>query len=83
MDICSACVRTHSLLHAASSPCRACRDWLPCATRQGRRPAPTTLPAPWLAPACSKTYCPYCTKAKRALQRFLKNFYVMELDSRK
>ncbi|PSC75401.1 CPYC type [Micractinium conductrix] len=30
----------------------------------------------------SKTYCPYCTKAKRALQRFLKNFFVMELDSR-
>ncbi|KAL4434141.1 hypothetical protein ABPG75_000582 [Micractinium tetrahymenae] len=30
----------------------------------------------------SKTYCPYCTKAKRALQRFLKNFYVMELDGR-
>jgi len=32
----------------------------------------------------SKTYCPYCTKAKAALQKFLKpdEFTVIELDKR-
>jgi glutaredoxin 3 len=32
----------------------------------------------------SKTYCPYCTKAKRALTQFLEpsQFFVVELDER-
>lgn len=30
----------------------------------------------------SKTYCPYCVKAKRALQQFTTNFFVVELDQR-
>ncbi|GBF90226.1 hypothetical protein Rsub_03359 [Raphidocelis subcapitata] len=30
----------------------------------------------------SKTYCPYCVKAKRALQQLTTNFHVVELDQR-
>lgn len=31
----------------------------------------------------SKSYCPYCTKAKKALQQAGATFEVMELDNRK
>jgi hypothetical protein len=46
-------------------------------------PSHTGLPRSKVA-VFSKTYCPYCTKAKRALAQYLKpqDIFVMELDQR-